>query len=646
VPRILVVEDERIVARDLENTLRRLGYEVVSSASSSDDALRFASERAPDLVLMDIRIKGELDGVEVARLLRERIDAAIVYITAYADRDTLSGVCETEPLAYLIKPFRQTNLQSVVEISPSRQGRERRRREREDWFSTTLRCLGDAVLTVDEEGEITFINHAAESFLGKSEREVLGRKVPDVVRLVDEQVFEPRDRARSALLPAGAAAVPTRSRALECASGLRAIEKITSPLIDASGKTLGSVLVLRDVSGRRVSDSRRADAERLASLGTFAAGMAHEINNPLSYITGNLDFIARELRTLKQACDGMSPAPGNLTQSLSEVLEAAGEVKSGAEHVARVVRDLAAFGQPSRGDARVDLFAAIDWAVRITRHEFAERARIVSERSPLPFVVGDEKSVTQVLVHLLRNAIQAQHPQASSSSAVTIATETDASGWAVVSVVDQGAGIEPELCSRIFEPFFTTRALSGGSGLGLSICHGIIKGMGGEIVVESRAGRGSTFRVRLPPATSDHSPIAPAAADTGRRGRLLVVDDEPMLLAAMKRMLRMHHDVVVCDSVAAALLLLETDAVFDLVLCDLNMPGLTGVDLYERVAAGLPALAERIVMITSGALTERGQRFLDSVNGPWLEKPISPEELIHFVQSFLRERAPVAHGPA
>jgi PAS domain S-box-containing protein len=640
-PRILVVEDERIVARDLENTLRRLGYDVVGSASSSDDALRLASERDPDLVLMDIRIKGELDGIEVTKVLRERFDTAVVYITAYADRDTLSRVCETEPQGYLIKPFRQTDLQSVVEISLSKQGSERRRRERERWFSTTLRCLGDAVLTVDGQGEITFMNQAAESFLGKSEREVLGRKVPEIVRLVDERTLEHADVPDGAVLSAGVAVSPTRSAALECEGGLRAVEESTSPIVDESGKTLGSVVVLRDVSGRRVSESRRADAERLASLGTFAAGMAHEINNPLAYLMGNLDFIARQLRTLKQALDAMSPAPGNLARSLSEVLEAAREGKSGAERMARVVRDLAAFGRPSRGDARVDVLAAVDWAVRITRHEFGELARITGELSPLPLVRGDEKSVTQVLVHLLRNAVQAGAQAAPDGSHVAIASETDASGWALVSVTDQGAGIDPELRSRIFEPFFTTRALSGGSGLGLSICHGIVKGMGGEISVDSRVGCGSTFRVRLPPAASVTPAALSVAAVKGRRGRLLVIDDEPMLLAAMKRMLRIHHDVVVCESVEAALVVLDDDTRFDLLLCDLNMPGLTGVDLYERVTTSMPALAERIVMITSGALTARGQEFLDSVNGAWLEKPISPEALLHFVQTFLQEHAPV-----
>lgn len=640
-PRILVVEDERIVARDLENTLRRLGYDVVGSASSSEDALRLASERDPDLVLMDIRIKGDLDGIEVTKVLRERFDAAVVYITAYADRDTVSRVCETEPQGYLIKPFRQTDLQSVVEISLSRQGRERRRRERERWFSTTLRCLGDAVLTVDGQGEITFMNQAAESFLGKSEREVLGRKVPEIVRLVDDRTLFPVDAPLVAAQSAGAAVSPTRSAALECAGGLRAVEESTSPIVDESGKTVGSVVVLRDVSGRRVSESRRTDAERLASLGTFAAGMAHEINNPLAYITGNLDFISRQLRTLKEAFEAMSPAPGNLARSLSEVLEAASEGKSGAERMARVVRDLAAFGRPSRGDARVDVLAAVDWAVRIIRHELGERAGIACELSPLPQVLGDEKSVTQAIVHLLRNAVQAGTEVALRGAHVAIVTETDAAGWALVSVVDHGGGIEPELRSRIFEPFFTTRALSGGSGLGLSICHGIVKGMGGEITLDSRVGHGSTFRVRLPPATSGAAATLPVTPAKGRRGRLLVIDDEPMLLAAMKRMLRIHHDVVVCDSVEAALLVLEEDVRFDILLCDLNMPGLTGVDLYERVAVNMPELVERVVMITSGALTTRGQEFLDSVSGPWLEKPISPEELLRFVQTFLHEHAPV-----
>src|SRR3954469_24655646 len=155
---VLVVEDERVVAKDLQRTLTNLGYEVPVTVATADDAIRAAAERCPDLVLMDIRIKGARDGIETAEIWKSRFDVPVVYLTAYADQQTVSRAKLTEPHAYLLKPVKVDELRTAVEIAIYKHEMERRHRERERWFATTLRSIGDAVISTDASGCITLMN--------------------------------------------------------------------------------------------------------------------------------------------------------------------------------------------------------------------------------------------------------------------------------------------------------------------------------------------------------------------------------------------------------------------------------------------------------------------------------------------------------
>lgn len=185
--RILIVEDERVVARDIQRTLTDLGYDVPATVATAEDAIRLVSERCPDLVLMDIQIKGNRDGVETAAILRSRFDVPVVYLTAYADAATVERVKATEPLGYLLKPVKATQLHGVVGLTLYRHAMEKRLRERERWFSTTLHSIADAVITVDLAGNVTFINAAAETLIGLKAGDAIGKSAGDVLRLVDQR---------------------------------------------------------------------------------------------------------------------------------------------------------------------------------------------------------------------------------------------------------------------------------------------------------------------------------------------------------------------------------------------------------------------------------------------------------------------------
>jgi CheY-like chemotaxis protein len=261
---------------------------------------------------------------------------------------------------------------------------------------------------------------------------------------------------------------------------------------------------------------------------------------------------------------------------------------------------------------------------------------VVEDLGEVPRVEAADFQLGQVFLNLLVNAAHAVGDGDPTRHTVRVSMRTAPNGWAVVEVADSGSGIPLELRSRIFEPFFTTKPLGQGTGLGLSVCHGIVTGLGGRIEVESAPGRGSTFRVLLPPAAATVAPPVPAPRPRldGARARLLVVDDEQLIGSTIRRLLSAHEVVALTDPREALARLIGGEH-FDLVLCDLMMPQLSGMDLHDAVAAARPELARRMVFMTGGAFTDRARQFLEQAGNPQLTKPFAPQDLRDQVRAWL-----------
>jgi PAS domain S-box-containing protein len=262
-------------------------------------------------------------------------------------------------------------------------------------------------------------------------------------------------------------------------------------LTDGSGQAIRMVGTSRDVSEHKQMQDKLVVAERMASLGTLAGGVAHEINNPLSYVLSNLQFLSGEMGDP----DGLPPG-----QRLAEAKQVLGEAIQGADRVRRIVEDLRAFARSREQVGPVDVRRVFELAINIAAGEIRYRARLVRDYADLPPVQADESRLSQVVLNLLVNAAQAIPEGRPSENEIRVVTRRHAADRVVIEVCDTGSGIPPELKDRIFEPFFTTKPPGVGTGLGLSICHGIVCAMGGEITVESEVGKGSTFRVVLPTA--------------------------------------------------------------------------------------------------------------------------------------------------
>ncbi len=393
-------------------------------------------------------------------------------------------------------------------------------------------------------------------------------------------------------------------------------------------------IVHRDMTATRRMHEKLVLSERMAAVGTLAAGIAHEVNNPLAVVTTNLAYLGEQLDALRLRADPQEAAV------LDEAVRALTDARAGADRVRRTVRDLRSFARPAvEGAGPIDVVAVMESCLRVAANEIRHRGRLVRAFEHVPHVTGTDAGLAQLFSTLIVNAAQSLDEGSVESNEVRVVVRAEA-GHVVIEVQDTGRGVPPELASRVFDPFFTTRAVGEGAGLGLSICHRIVQDHGGTISLRARPDRGTIFEVRLPAASTAPRPTPPPSsrARVSERLRVLVVDDEAMLGAAVERMVRGRHELERETSARAALVRIEAGERWDVILCDLMMPEMTGMELYEAVLERAPEQARSFLFMTGGAFTARARAFLDAVPQPRLDKPFGREEL-ELLFAELRRRA-------
>jgi signal transduction histidine kinase len=378
---------------------------------------------------------------------------------------------------------------------------------------------------------------------------------------------------------------------------------------------------LRD-DERRDMESRLAFADRMASVGTLTAGVAHELNNPLMYVLSNLHLTREELEGANHA-GWMDRA----RQQLDEAIE-------GAMRMQHIVRDLKTFSRTDDEQRdNVDLQGVLESSINMCWNEIRHRATLIREFTDTPLVDANESRLGQVFLNLLINATQAMPDRSASTNRITVRTRTDDEGWAVVEVCDNGSGIEEARLGRVFEPFFTTKPVAEGTGLGLAICRNIVLDSGGSIDVESQPDAGTTFVVRLPPSSRRYEPKdakARRVVEPGSRATVIVIDDEPLVGRSIRRALR-GHDVELFSSGSEAIERLCSGVPYDVVFCDIMMPEVSGIEVYQSVAACRADLAERFVFMTGGAFTPAAREFLEATPLACLEKPFELAQIRELV---------------
>ena len=375
-----------------------------------------------------------------------------------------------------------------------------------------------------------------------------------------------------------------------------------------------------EMNQRSEMQARVVRSERAASMGSLAAGMAHEINNPLTYVIGNLELLKTYLP------QGME---SNSEEMRAEAEAMLSEAVEGAYRVASLVRDLKTFSHTSEEEmASIDLGETIDRATKMVGNEIRHRARLEIECPAGVNVLGNQGRILQVVINLLTNAAHAIEPGSVESNTIRLSVNSR-EGRVLLKVMDSGSGIDPDLSERIFEPFFTTKAVGFGMGMGLSITRNILHSMGGTIDLEYSSAEGTAFVVAFPPFSEG---AAEAEGEDGERIpgprprlRILVVDDEESVLRYLAVSLS-HHDVTTeVDGDAAVER--ATEGTFDIILCDLMMPRKTGMEIHADLQQRRPAMADRMIFMTGGVFVEEAAAFLSDLSGRWVEKPIDFGEL-------------------
>lgn len=637
--RILIVEDEALIAEELADRLRRLGHAVVGQADCAEDALASVREERPDLVFMDIRLKGRRDGISVAAELYAEYGIPVVYLTAHSDGETVRRARETAPFGYVLKPFQERDLLVAIEVAMQRHGVERRLRESEARYATTLASIGDGVIATDAEGQVTFMNAVAESLTGWSLGEARGRDVDGVLALIGEDDTLPRPNpVRRALETRSIVHCTERLLLLDRYGERIPFEDCAAPIHDVTGDTTGAVLAFRDASDRRRAEveletarERLRRAERLETLGRLAGGVAHDFNNLLTVIQESVELLHEPSSEAERA----------------ELLESiAGACTRGAALTERL---FAAGRRTQRAPVVLDL----NEVVRATRTLLARilpetiRLRVDLASSACP-VEGDAGLLESALLNLATNARDAMREGGTlriETALVQIKPgefvgefdgQVPPGRYVRLVVADTGTGLSLEARANLCEPFFTTKPVGEGTGLGLTSVKGIVRQAGGFLDVESVPGIGTTFRVYLPEQEATRlPPAASAATGDGRRGigRVLLVEDDRAVRAVTRQALELHgYEVSVAGDVAEGLARAREGRGFQLLVTDVGLPDGSGVELARQLREEFPALGVVVMSGYSEAFSKTGRLPEDA---RVLDKPFTAAELTRIVREVL-----------
>jgi PAS domain S-box-containing protein len=531
----------------------------------------------------------------------------------------------------MVQPDERGAVQSVIcsfaDIT-ARKRAEDAARENHAMFRAVYDNAGVGVILREPGGQLVSCNRAFTRMIGRS-TDTLRVLAPSAYVHGEDLAFP---LERHAELLAGRRESYELDRRYLGADGEILWGQVTvSAVRDNSDQLRYLVEMIVDITDRKRMEAQLMLADRLASLGTMAAGVAHEINNPLTWLMGNVSYVLESLAEQRPLLALDDDTYDDLRRSLADSL-------AGAERIRTIVLDLKLFAHTKeKADAAADVTRVLHSTLRMLHNELSHRAELVLDVAPVAAVAGDEARLGQVLTNLLVNAIQALPEERHHDNRIVVRV-ADKGAHVLVEVGDNGVGIAPEVRAHIFDPFFTTKRVGQGTGLGLSICHSIVTQLGGRIEVESRPGLGTTFRVYLRKARppEPHAPGSESSPRRAARRRVLCIDDEVDMGDTFMRMLGRHHEITFETDAHRALARLRAGERYDAIICDIMMPSMNGMEFYRALRELAPALVERCGFVTGGTFTAAARAFAEALpRGRLLEKPFGRDSVHAFVERLI-----------
>jgi PAS domain S-box-containing protein len=626
--KILVVEDEAIVAHDLKNSVESLGYEVPAIVASGEEAVQKALELSPDLVLMDIMLNGEMDGIEAAGRIRQKIDLPVIYLTAYADEDTLGRAKATTPFGYIIKPFDERGLQVGIEVALYKHKMDMELKRSKEWLATVLQSIGDAVIATDHDGRVTFMNPVAEDLTGWRREEAAGQDLSKVFNIINEEtraiVKNPVAKVLKTGLIVGLAnhTILISRNAVE-----RYINDSAAPVKDEKGNISGVVLVFRDVTAKKQIEQELLQARKLESLGILAGGIAHDFNNILTGILGNITLTKMYIEK---------------DSKVHATIEAAEKASMRAKDLTQQLLTFAKGGEPIKSTVSIKkiIDASASFALRGSNVKYEHSAP-----DNLPSIQADASQISQVISNLIINADQAM-PCGGTIKITTEAVKADNDAvpsiklgqYIKITLSDTGHGIPDKYLAKIFDPYFTTK--DSGNGLGLATVFSIVKKHEGYIFVESDPPKGTTFVVYLPASAKPLPPEKKGQDIITGHGRILLMDDDAMIREVSGAMLEYlgyesefaaNGDEAVIKYKAA----MELGKPFDIVILDLTIQGgMGGREAVKKLQAVDPQVK---AIVSSGySMDDSMSKFKESGFVGILTKPYRVETLSETINRVMK----------
>ena len=666
---ILVVEDEVIIAKDIQNMLKKLGYAVSAATSSGEEAIKKVAETLPDLVLMDIVLEGDMDGVAAAEQIRDCFDIPVVYLTAYSDDTTLQRAKITEPYGYILKPFQERELYTTIEMALYKHKMERKLKENEQWLSTTLKSIGDAVIATDAEGFVTFMNPVAEVLTGWKQEDAGGKPLTDIFDIMNEETGKQVDDPATKILREGVVMGLENHMVLIAKDGTRLpIDDSYAPIRDEKGNIAGVVLVFRDITERKraekdlraaydqsvayaqelkeqIEERKRMEeekkkveaqlfqAQKMEAVGRLAGGVAHDFNNLMTVVIGHSDLML--MRLSKE-----DPLYNNVE-----------EIRKAGERAASLTQQLLAFSRKQILKSKViNVNEIITNMKNMLRRLIGEGVQLQTALgSELGRVECDPAQIEQVFMNLVINArdampkggkitIETTNVDLDETYASKHGIELKPATYVLLEVSDTGIGMNKEVQNQIFEPFFTTKEKGEGTGLGLSTVYGIVKQSGGFIWAYSEVGLGTTFKIYLPVVYKELESVQKEqtpVSDLRGSETILVVEDDDSVRNMTRYVLQEYgYKVLEASSGEEALQIskLHTEPI-QLLLTDVIMFKMSGRDLAKLLES---YRQETKVLYMSGytesAIALHGVLRQDV---EFIEKPFSPKGLARKVREVL-----------
>ncbi|HEY9782527.1 MAG TPA: response regulator [Leptolyngbyaceae cyanobacterium] len=537
---ILIVEDENIVAKDIETRLKKFGYQVFGLVSTGEEAIKKVTEKAPDLVLMDIRLKGKMDGVETAQLIHQNFDIPVIFITANADEKTLERAKITEPFGYIIKPFKEKELKTTIEITLNKYQMERKLKQSEQWLATVLKSIGDGVITSDAIGTITFMNPVAEELTGWKQQDAFGKKATEIFKITHADTHTLIEHPISQALRQGVTVELPERTLLISKNGVEIpIDDSAAPIKDEKGNIMGAVLVFRDITERQRAQAvqqKQIEQERLVAQ----LEKLHELKDDF------LSTVSHELRTpianMKMAIQMLKASPtAEKAQRYLEILQAECNRENELINDLLDLQRLETVSYPLLLSETLNLKEWLPNVIAPFRVRTQQNQQIlqINLANDLPLLVTDRASVERIVAELLNNAckytpaggeivlsvshqnsgVRTQESELRSRKKVgKFAGSGDArEKQPLVPLTFSHAPLTPHSCTifnisnqaeisavelpRIFEKFYRVasadRWKQGGTGLGLALVQKLVEHLQGTISVNSSEGW-TTFVVQLP----------------------------------------------------------------------------------------------------------------------------------------------------